>query len=310
MSYWGETSDLLRHLDYESLTKRFGKNENIINYFGDLTGEKIYERWVEEYRLARNAQLESVTFHLIDYFHIDGLWKFRNKRGDIVIAHARILNELLKKLKENQLLENGPIIEIENAGFCLEYGVQTAQDFEIVFSNINDEYEKVRVAWDINHLFHAIGMDTTGHAKFMLSDLEITSEMKELESTYGSTPQIFVEKWLELNLLYPPLLAKVRTLHISDCILRTEIIFKNGQLTTDYLEKITKLQTEQAKEEFGANLVKTYFDSHIPVGPNALSIISVVRSILKANPNINLYHEFKDGKKLAEFQGQLEVLGI
>lgn len=311
MSYWGETSDFLQKLDVEGLKGRFGSDENIINYFGDLTGNKIYSRWAEEYALAYKFGLESVTFHLIDYFHIDGLWRFTNNRNDIVLAQAKILNTLLRKLEEKDLLKKGPLIEIENAGFCLEYGVQTAADFEIVFQHINDMRRKVRIAWDINHLLHAIGFDGKNMlTKFFLTKAEKTLRMEEIEAEYGSDQQAFINEWLELNILHPSLLSKINALHLSDSDLRTETIFENGQLTEKYLSEILTFSNDEEKEAYGAKIVGTYFDSHIPVGPNKSSIVSILRKILRVNSGINLMHEIKGEITQDVFQKQMMDLEL
>lgn len=96
------------------------------------------------------------------------------------------------------------MIELENAGWGLEYGAQRCEDFAEIFRQVYDPFDKLRVSWDMNHLLHAIGKSPDGKgACFMLQPFEITSRMQRLEEEFGADPKLFAEKWVEMNILEP-----------------------------------------------------------------------------------------------------------
>lgn len=309
MSYWAEPTDYLENIDRKGLFKRFGSKKNIIAYYGDLTGEHIYKRWVQEYALAKDIGAEAVTFHLIDYFHIDGLWEFTNSRETIVKSLIEILSKFLSILDQKKLLKDGPIIEVENAGFGLEYGVQKAEDFLYVFNYINDTYSKVRIGWDINHLLHAVGFDKKKkRARFFLTKQEITPEMKYLEEKYGQEYDLFYSKWIEHNILFPQLLEKIGSIHLSDAPQKTEEIFRNGKMTGKYLKKMQTLKTDEEREEYGASVVKKYYDAHLPITNDIKQIGSCMKKINLTVSKLSIVHEFKNKRNNTnDLQKQISI---
>lgn len=292
MSYWAEQVDFLEKVNFHQLVERYGLEQSVREYYSDLTGEHIYERWAQEYEIACEIEADAVTFHLIDYFHIDGLWEFTNTRDTIINALGSITNHLLDTLEKKGLLKNGPVIELENAGFGLEYGVQTADDYVRIFEGAKDNYKKLRVGWDMNHLLHALGYDEEKQqAVFFITEKELNSTMITLQKQFGHNPELLAEEWVKLNILDERLINRVASIHVSDCKIRQKIIFVNGKLTKDLYQKMNKLTTDEKKEEFGVELVLRYFDSHLPLG----TTLKNVKEIFEI-PRISVVHELKNNE--------------
>ncbi len=291
-SYWAEPTDFLTKKDYPGLVNRFGGEEEVVAYYGDKTGDKMYERWAQEYELATAAGLDAVTFHLIDYFHIDGLWEFNISRQDVIDGMTTMTKRLLEELEKRGLLENGPKIELENAGFGLEYGVQRVEDYLEVMEKVDDKYDKLRVAWDINHLLHAVGINNDGKGSFFLTPEEITPAMAALQQQYGDDPVTFATKWVESQVLDPRLVKKVTALHVSDNTLKTIEYFRNGQFTQPYLDEIQALSDPIAQEDYGVNVVLTHYDSHEPLGITLKDFPNILAA-MEQQP-LALVHELKN----------------
>lgn len=298
-SYWAYPTSFLTKNNYAQLVERFGGLDLVKSYYGDLTGSHMYERWVQEYELACALNAQSYTFHLIDYAPIDGKWEFTITRQDIAQAMIYMIQELVNRLLERGLLtEDSPRIEVENAGWGLEYGLQTAEDFGKMFCQLYDPYDKVRIGWDINHLLHAVGFsDKDQRAEFFLTPLEITQDMRELEETYGNTASLFAEKWLEKNLLDRSIIAKTGSIHLSDCRMKRTAYFKNGILIGKYNEEIQSLEKWEDMEEYGVKIVLSEYDSHEVLSEGILNGVMMRRLIgrLQAvNPGLVILHELKN----------------
>jgi len=197
-SYWAWPTAFLTRNGYDELLARFGGEQAARAYYGDLTGAHIYARWADEYALASALGAKAYSFHLIDYAPVDGLWPFTQTREEICAAMVLVLQRFIDRLDAFGLLgPDTPVIEIENAGWGLEYGIQTAEDFAALFLKLNDPHDKVRIGWDINHLLHALGFDgAVGTARFFLPEAELSAPMRALEARLGKTPQAFAQAWL------------------------------------------------------------------------------------------------------------------
>ena len=58
--------------------------------------------------------------------------------------------QLLCELEDRGLLtDESPNIELENAGWGLEHGVQVADDYRFVFSQVYDPRNKLKIGWEI-----------------------------------------------------------------------------------------------------------------------------------------------------------------
>ena len=138
----------------------------------------MFARWMQEYELACELGAQAYVFHVIDYAAIDGAWEFTITREQVLDAMVRMVQEFLLRLAGKGLLSAGsPVIELENAGWGLEYGAQRCEDFAEIFRQVYDPFDKLRVSWDMNHLLHAIGKAPDGKsACFMLQPFEITPE--------------------------------------------------------------------------------------------------------------------------------------
>lgn len=311
-SYWAEPSDFLARIDYPGLVTRFGGEKGVIDYFGDTTGEKMYDRWCQEYELAKTAGIPAVTFHLIDYFHIDGLWEFTISRKDVLSAMVVMTQRLLDELEKRNLLNReSPLIELENAGWGLEYGVQSAQDYQYVFDQVKDPSGRLRIAWDINHLLHAIGFDEgTNRARFFLTEGEITPDMHELEDSFGVNPTEFAHQWVAQNVLDERLLSKVSAIHLSDNTLKRDEFFRNGQLTGKRLGEIQALETDGQREDYGVKIVLGHYDSHEPLGVTLKRFPEVLDALLTHIPTLSVLHELKNNElDVDALKTQLRALG-
>ena len=115
-------------------------------YYGDLTGAHMYARWCQEYELATALGAQSYTFHLIDYAPIDGMWDFTISKADIRQAMISMLQHFLNELLDRGLIgPDSPQIELENAGWGLEHGMQTAEDYAMLYRQIYDPFHKVKL---------------------------------------------------------------------------------------------------------------------------------------------------------------------
>lgn len=312
LSYWAEPCDFLDRRDFDSLLGRFDSKEEIKAYYSDLTGEHIYDRWSQEYEVAREVGAEAVTFHAIDYFHIDGLWGIERTKTEVLDSLANIINELLSRLAKKGLLQGGPKIEIENAGFGLETGVQTAEDYVYLFSRIKNK-KNVGIGWDTNHLLHAVGYDPDNKkAYFLLDEKDKTRMMKDLEEKYGDAPERFFQEWIEHNLLNETTLPLVSSIHVSDLKPLVNPIFLNGPLTGKYFEEISELSDPVKQEDYGAGLVLKYYDSHLPIGESSVNFPQAINLVIKTVPqNLSLLHELKNsGLDFEAYKNQFKALGL
>lgn len=315
-SYWAYPTSFLTKNNFKELTERFGGPAKVKSYYGDLTGTHMYGRWAMEYEIACALEAQSYTFHLIDYAPIDGRWDFTISRPDICQAMIYMIQNLLNVLTEKGLLtDKSPSIEVENAGWGLEYGLQTAEDFEEMFRQLYDPLDKVRIGWDINHLLHAIGYNEKDQrAEFFLTEEEITPAMETLSQTYGNSQQLFAEEWLKKNLLARSIIGKIGSLHVSDCRMKRIAYFKNGRLIGPYYEGIKSLEAWDQMEDYGVRLVLDHYDSHEILSEGILSGVILRRLLQKiqaANPGIVLLHELKNRKdQIFAVNKQLSELGI
>ncbi len=314
-SYWAWPTAFLARNGYSELLDRFGSDDAVIRYYGDLTGDHIYSRWVDEYALCSELGAASYTFHLIDYAPIDGLWDFSLKPNEIRQAMLFVLETFLNALADKGLLtSDSPVVEVENAGWGLEYGVQTAEDFAILFTKLNDTYGKVRIGWDINHLLHAIGYDKlSGAARFFLPEDEINEHMRALERSFRTSQREFVHAWIEHNLLHPSTINKVNSVHLSDCALKSTEYFRRGRLAEPFASDIASIPDMDGKERYGLKFVLDYYDSHIPLGSGVLSGCLMRKMLVRLasqNPGFVLLHELKNADNLpSALRVQLDTLG-
>lgn len=298
-SYWASPAAFLCH--FGEPKAYFGSPEAVAAYYGDLDGSHLFRRWCQEYALASAMDAEAYTFHLIDYFPIDGLWQFSISRQAVLSAMAEITVRFLAALDAEGLLSpDAPRIELENAGWGLEYGAQTARDFSDLLRQVSDPYQKLRVAWDVNHLLHAVGQrDRQG--MFFLPEDEITEEMGFLQAEYGADPQLFAAKWLEQNLLAPELRGKVACVHLSDCAMKSQRFFSRGKLEEPWYSQLTACPDWDSKEHYGEQMVLGHYDSHLPLGTGILTggaVVPLLRRLEAENPGFSLLHELKNSGDL------------
>lgn len=311
-SYWAYPTSFLTKHSFCQLQERFGGLDAVREYYGDLTGEHMYERWCQEYELASALGAQSYTFHLIDYAPIDGMWDFTISKADIRQAMISMLQHFLNALSDRGLIDaHTPQIELENAGWGLEHGMQTAGDYAMLYSQIFDPFHKVKLGWDINHLLHALGSDDTG-ARFFLPDLEITPEMAEIQQEYGHDPRLFAVKWLEHNILDPKLAGKTGSIHLSDCGLKKTQYFTNGMLTGTYYQEISALKTWDQREEYGVGIVLSEYDNHLVLGTGALDpglMKEMISALAVHSPECVILHELKNSTDLEhDLKRQLDCI--
>lgn len=298
-SYWAYPTSFLTKNCFAQLIDRFGSLDDVRNYYGDLTGCYMYGRWSQEYELAKEIGAQSYVFHLIDYAPIDGMWEFTISREDIRQAMVFMIQNLLNLLTDCGLITaDSPLIEIENAGFGLEYGIQTAEDYQFLFKQLYDPLDKVRIGWDTNHLLHALGYDSeTQRARFFLTEQEITPEMRSLEHEFGSDSALLAEKWLSYNILHPKTVSRTGSLQLSDCVMKRENYFVNGRLKEPYYHEITNLKTWGEKENYGVEIVLSKYDSHEILGEGCLNpknVYGIIEQMNNAVPDAVLLHELKN----------------
>ncbi|MDR2008854.1 MAG: hypothetical protein LBQ22_00020 [Bacteroidales bacterium] len=302
-SYWAYPTSFLTKSHFNELIERFGSIDKVKEYYCDLTGKHIWDRWQQEYEIATAMNVQAYTFHLIDYAPIDGEWEFTIPISEIKQAMIYMIQQFILNLIEDDLLtEKSPIIEIENAGWGLEYGTQTNCDFIDIYRQLYDPLNKVKIGWDINHILHATGKRTdNGIAYFMLPDEEKTNEMVDLEKEYVQKHHKFAYEWITLNILDPQIIDKISAIHLSDCKLKDIEYFIKGKLQPPYSDEIDKLPTWEEKEEYGVNIVLTHYDSHVPLQKGILlgtDIKFLLNEILKANQDYVILHELKNSNEI------------
>ncbi|MEG2287402.1 MAG: hypothetical protein RSC00_05790 [Ruthenibacterium sp.] len=303
-SYWAYPTSFLTNHHFGELVERFGGEDKVAGYYGDLTGEHMFARWMQEYELASALGAQSYTFHLIDYAPIDGMWGFTISRADICQAMIYMIQRFLNCLLQHKLLSaDTPQIEVENAGWGLEYGLQTADDFALMFSQLYDPFDKVRIGWDINHLLHALGGDAgTDTARFFLPACEVTESMRALEKQYGASPSKLAVQWLESNLLDARIAAKAGAVQLSDCALKRTEYFTNGILNGAYHQEIAALSTWEEREDYGVKIVLSEYDSHEVLGTGALcgsDMQQLLSALAAKSKNVVLLHELKNSTDVA-----------
>lgn len=315
-SYWAYPTSFLTKNDFSQLTERFGGESAVREYYGDLTGKHMYERWVQEYIVAKELNAQSYTFHLIDYAPIDGMWEFTVSREDIRQAMIFMIQHLLNLLSDQGILtEDSPLIEVENAGFGLEYGLQTAEDFWYMYNQLYDPLNKVKIGWDVNHLLHALGInEENGKIHFMLQQTEMTEAMRGLESEYGMDKNQLPIQWIKYNLLHPAIAAKAGAIHLADCKMKRTEYFTNGKLNEPYYSEISSLKTWEEKEEYGVQIVLSKYDSHVILGEGALDpedMSGVLKELKESAPDLVILHELKNCENMGSaVQSQMEKLCI
>lgn len=297
-SYWAYPTAFLTGNRFAELVNRMGGEENVRAYYGDLTGDHMMKRWVQEYELAAALKADSYVFHLIDYAPIDGMWAFHMDKQAIRQAMAAMLQRFVNSLLEKKLLTaDSPVIELENAGWGLEHGVQTAEDYAFVLEQIYDPFDRLRVGWEVNHLLHAVGKMSDGSVRFFLPEEELTEDMRRLEQEEGKDPRAFAHSWVRRNLLHPALRGKVAAVHLSDCKWKSEEYFRNGLLAEPWLSEIQALETWDEKEEYGVKIVLGQYDSHEVLGDGALNggdVAAILAQLEEENHGLMLLHELKN----------------
>lgn len=298
-SYWASPAAFLCGM--ADVTALFGSLEGVAAYYGDLSGHHLFDRWRQEYALACAMGAQAYTFHLIDYFPIDGLWRFSISRKQVLFAMADIIAKLLKELNDVGLLTaDSPRIELENAGWGLEYGAQTAEDFAWLLTQVRDPHEKLCVAWDVNHLLHAVGV-REGRGAFLLPEDECLPRMQALQERWGEDPAEFAWRWVRENLLHPKLTGRVACVHLSDCAWKKHQYFTEGCLEEPWRTELEMCPNWAEKEHYGEQLVLTHYDSHLPLGQGVLPGGAVYEALCRldsARKDFALLHELKNSGNL------------
>lgn len=313
-SYWAYPASFLTKNNFTELLERFGSIEAVKEYYGDLTGDHLWDRWSQEYEIAASLGAQAYTLHLIDYAPIDGAWEFTIPVSEIKQAMIYMIQQFLVNLEARNLLNAGsPQIEIENAGWGLEYGTQSETDFVTLFSKLYDPHNKVKIGWDINHLLHAVGMSLDKQrAVFMLPGDEKNPDMVELEKNFGGNPGLFAYKWVESNILSSGLLNKAGSLHLSDCGLKDVEYFVRGKLRSPYFDEMKTLRSWEEKEKYGVKIVLGQYDSHIPIQTgilNGTDIKNMIDTLKKHSPGVVLLHELKNSESIqADLDAQKKAL--
>jgi hypothetical protein len=251
-------------------------------YYGDLTGEHVLGRACQEYELAVRAGLEHYTVHFgIDYSFSDGMYSYPETYGldrEAVLEGALrqtvvYLNRFQSHLSQLGLLTPGrslPTIGIENAGWGLEYGIQTAYDYRRLFQYLEEVdaplREYVTIDWDFNHLLHPLGRDESGHASFMLPEEERSDDMRALERSFGETPGALAAEWVRLNVLAEDLVPRTRCIHLSDSAWKDHAVFARCQAVGAYLEMLRVECNPEVRASLGEELVVTRYDNHLHLG--------------------------------------------
>lgn len=265
-SYWAAPTAFVGNVQFGELIERFENSDRVREYFGDLTGEHMFRRWCDEYSVARELGADAFVFHLIDYMPVDGAWAFTVDRQVVLDAMIVLTQRLLRELEEHGLLtETSPVIELENAGWGLEFGAQTADDFAEVFAKVHDPCARLRLGWDLNHLLHATGLDGD-RAAFLLPPVEITPVMRDIERNADGDVRELSRRWIAHNVLDPRLVERISALHVSDCPPKRVEYFRNGVL---HHEHTVDGDWDERKSE-GLRIVLEHYDNHVVVGDGVL----------------------------------------
>lgn len=298
-SYWAWPTALLIQNRLAFAVEAMGGEDAVRDYYGDLTGAHLYDRWCQEYALAREIGAQAYTFHLIDYAPIDGRWEFEIPVADIRQAMVYMIQRLLNELDARNLLdEKSPRIELENAGYGLEYGMQDAPDAAFVLDQLYDPHNKVCLAWEINHLLHATGTDTqTGLGVFMLPEDEKTDAMRRIEAMKLDARGLCTT-WVIENLLDPRVAGRVGAVHLSDCVAKDTAYFVRGRLVEPWGSELDALPSWEDMEEYGVTIVLRDYDSHVPMGTKGVldveSIGEALNTLAEQNENFVILHELKN----------------
>lgn len=291
-SYWAAPTPFVADVGFGELVERFGGTEQVREYFGDLTGDHMFARWRDEYALARELGADAFVFHLIDYMPVDGAWEFSVDRRVVLDAMVVLVQRFLRTLEEHGLLEtDAPVIELENAGWGLEFGAQTADDFVEVFAKVHDPRNRLRLGWDLNHLLHAIGL-ANGAGAFLLPEAELTPAMAELELRAAGDIRTLAAEWIERNVLDACLIDRVSAIHVSDCPAKEVEYFRNGLLEASHA--IEGDWDERQAE--GLRIVLEHYDNHVCVGDGVLDpdhVRGLIERIAARHP-LMVLHELKN----------------
>lgn len=295
-SYWAYPTSFLNKINFNELIKRFSSVEEIEKYYGDLSGKHMFNRWIQEYKFADSINAKSYVFHLIDYAPIDGMWEFTITRQQILNSMLYMIQQfIILLIEEKAISKTSPIIELENAGWGLEYGAQTAEDFSYILNNLYDPYNKVRISWDINHLLHALGKKNTV-TTFLLPESDKNKYMNEISNSDN-----LIEKWISHNLLYPEIISKTSCIHLSDCKLKEIEYFVKGKFIEPYHTAINDLNDWTLQEDYGVKIVLDVYDSHVPLEEGCLSGKFMKQIVCKLNENNEdfcILHELKNSTDL------------
>lgn len=297
-SYWAYPTSFLNKINFKELIERFSSINEVTEYYGDLTGKHMFERWIQEYKFAKDINAKSYVFHLIDYAPIDGRWEFTISKKQILNSMLFMIQQFVILLLEKNLIDKqSPLIEIENAGWGLEYGVQTAEDFSYIFKNLYDPFNKVKVSWDINHLLHALGLKNKKPA-FLLPKSDMNDFMIKIDGSKN-----IIEEWIEHNLLHPETINRTACIHLSDCALKDIEYFVKGQFIEPYLSEIKNLKDQISQEDYGVKVVLKEYDSHLPLGKGCLTGL-MMRPLIKELENKNkdffILHELKNSTNIEQ----------
>lgn len=313
-SYWAYPTSFLAGRNSNELFSRMGGPDEVAAYYGDLTGDTMIQRWVDEYRLATAIGAEAYVFHLIDYAPIDGRWEFTLTREVIADAMITITQRLMNSLlAQGAVDETTPLIELENAGWGLEFGTQTPADYLTLFNEIYDPFNRLRICWDLNHLLHAVNVDSDGSASFALEPFEIDSGMRALAHRATENPKFdLMDEWLRFCLLDPQTRGRIGSISISDCNRRDADYFRNGLLREPELSTLRALTTVEAQEDYGVRIVLEHYDSHLPLGTGVLNpekVGKILQQLLEVNPNVVVLHELKNSHEVfADTAAQIDLL--
>ena len=287
-SYFGNPTALFRGPSsgaYQALLRNMGGADNFQRYYGDLTGEHVIARACQEYELAVRAGLDHYTVHFgIDYSFSDGMFSYPEEYGldrEAVVEAAIRQTVVYLSRFESHLARVGllsqdrglPTIGIENAGWGLEYGIQTADDYRRLFRYLEEAQAPLRhlvtIDWDFNHLLHPLCRDESGRGSFALPEEERSDEMRALERSLRDTPSALAAEWIGTNVLAKDLLPRVRCVHLSDSSWKTHPIFARCQAVGDYLTSLARESDPEARAALGEELVVTRYDNHLHMGNDA-----------------------------------------
>lgn len=312
-SYWAYPTAFLSGRRFAELVTRLGGAEAVREYYGDLTGEAMVRRWVEEYRLAGAVGANTYVFHVIDYAPIDGRWDFTLSRETIVGGMITMVQRFLNALLAAGLVSKvSPRIELENAGWGLEYGIQTPSDYVALFAEVYDPYGLLRICWDVNHLLHALVV-CDGRVQFAMPPHERDANMTFLAQQAETDAEFdLVQAWIEHCILAPDLLRRLGCVSVSDCVRVDANYFVGGRLRSPEFAELVGLQTVAQQEEYGVRIVLAHYDSHLPVG-QGLATVARMREVLAAVgrecPDVVVLHELKNSPQaFADYTYQIGAL--